>query len=202
MHWILVVQHFPQRILPIHDWSTLQVWKMVCYAESPCWSSANHHVWHLYILYTWAMASRGLQFFSRGCIIYHFCRKLCAYIHKNLSVKVHNGTQLQDWNFWTLPSSYVAGWAHLNIFKGWKKRTWKYQSSVNLPWTCHPCSWLADDKWLPAFWLCFILLSSLVLWGGVGWGGIITSCLSAFHTYLPHGRHCLLGGVGWGGVGY
>ena len=33
----------------------------------------------------------------------------------------------------------------------------------------------------------FILLSSLVLWGGVGWGGIITSCLSAFHTYLPHG---------------
>ena len=46
----------------------------------------------------------------------------------------------------------------------------------------------------------FILLSSLVLWGGVGWGGIITWCLSAFHTYLPHGRHCLLGGVGWGGI--
>ena len=40
-----------------------------------------------------------------------------------------------------------------------------------------------------------------VVWGGVGWGGIITSCLSAFHTYLPHGRHCLLCGVGWGGVG-
>ena len=37
-------------------------------------------------------------------------------------------------------------------------------------------------------------------WGGVGWGGIITSCLSAFHTYLPHGRHCLLGGVGSGGI--
>ena len=53
-----------------------------------------------------------------------------------------------------------------------------------------------------SFLAIFILLSSLVLWGGVGWGGIITSCLSAFHTYLPHGRHCLLGGVRRGGVGW
>ena len=53
-----------------------------------------------------------------------------------------------------------------------------------------------------SFLAIFILLSSFVLWGGVGWGGIITSCLSAFHTYLPHGRHCLLGGEGWGGVGW
>ena len=50
---------------------------------------------------------------------------------------------------------------------------------------------LIDDRQL------FGYLSSLVLWGEVGWGGIITSCLSAFHTYLPHGRHCLLGGVGY-----
>ena len=48
----------------------------------------------------------------------------------------------------------------------------------------------------------FGYLSSLVLGGVVGWGGILTSCLSAFHTYLPHGRHCLLGGVRRGGVGW
>ena len=62
------------------------------------------------------------------------------------------------------------------------------------------CSWLAADKWPPAFWLFLYFYPLLSC--GVGWGGIITSCLSAFHTYLPHGRHCLLGGVRRGGVGW
>ena len=65
---------------------------------------------------------------------------------------------------------------------------------------------LINDRQLFGYFYTFIL-SCLVGWGVVRWGGIITSCLSAFHTYLPHGRHCLLGGVrrggvGWGGVGW
>ena len=60
----------------------------------------------------------------------------------------------------------------------------KCVSHVLAPWSSLPVGWGGEG------------------WGGVGWGGMITSCLSAFHTYLPHGRHCLLGGVGRGGVGW
>ena len=74
-----------------------------------------------------------------------------------------------------------VGWGGV----GWDNNVMsKCVSHVLFPWSSLPVGWGEEG------------------WGGVGWGGIITSCLSAFHTYLPHGRHCLLGGVRRGGVGW
>ena len=65
-----------------------------------------------------------------------------------------------------------------------------YQCPSNQP--VYVGGWrLIDDRQLFGYFLYFSPLLSC----GVGWGGMITSCLSAFHTYLPHARHCLLGGV-------
>ena len=60
------------------------------------------------------------------------------------------------------------------------------------------CSWLAAARTLPSF-LLFFYFFSFSGWGGAAWGGIITSCSSALHTFFALGSSLP---VGWGGVGW